>query len=219
MKNLTFPTKITSLLAEEIGLHLGDGSMNYYNDRGLYQLRGHLIDDKKHYNSRIKFLYKKLFNLDLSLREMPSCGVYGFQIWSNELVDYKSKVLNLPLGKKLNFSIPPQISSNNKLAKSFLRGYFDTDGCLYIENKRGKPYPRIEMASISKKFIEQLKIVLKNLGYNFGCYKENREKQGWQNLYRIIIRGEGMAERWFSEVKPQNPKHLEKFNKLKMALP
>ena len=60
-RNIKIPKKITSDLAEETGLHIGDGSMNFYNTKqginGIYQLRGHLIDDKEHYNTRINNLH------------------------------------------------------------------------------------------------------------------------------------------------------------------
>lgn len=216
MKNkMNLPTEISSLLAEEIGWHLGDGSMNYYKGKGFYQLRGHIQDDKGHYLTRIRNVYKTLFNIDVSLREMPSTGVYGFQIWSTKLVDYKNKIIGLPLGKKECFSIPTKIFQNKKLSVHFLRGYFDTDGCLYLEKRNGKLYPRVEMASISEKFIQQLKEVLEYLGFKLSYYIERRQKHGWQDLHRIIIRGNNMVEKWFSEIKPANPKHLKKFNKLK----
>ena len=220
MKNkFKAPKKMNCLLAEEIGLHLGDGSMNYYKNKGLYQLRGHIKDDKAHYILRIRKIYQRLFNINISLREMPSTGVYGFQIWSNELVDYKSKFLGLPLGKKVNFSILSEIVENKEFAKNFLRGYFDTDGCLYLENKNRKFYPRLEMASISETFIKQVEIILHNLGYRFSYYKEPRAKYGWHDLHRISIRGNKMTTKWFSEIKPANPKHIEKFKKLKKSGP
>ena len=215
-KKLTCPQNITPLLAEEIGLHLGDGSMNYYNGRGFYQLRGHISDDKKHYQLRIKNMYKELFNIDVSLREMPSSNVYGFQIWSDKLVDYKHRVLGLPLGKKSKFQIPTEIITSAKLSRSFLRGYFDTDGCLYIENKRGKPYPRIEMASISKEFTNQLNRIMLKMGFRTTHYKENRRKYGWKDIYRIITRGNEMTRKWFLEIEPRNPKHIMKFSELKL---
>ena len=96
------------LQQEEIGLHVGDGSMNFYRSKnktkGLYQLRGHSIDDKLNYYTRIKFLYKYLYNLDISLRHMPSTGVIGFQVWSDALVQFKHKVLGLCLGKKNRYN-------------------------------------------------------------------------------------------------------------------
>ncbi|MBN1275747.1 hypothetical protein JXA12_05670 [Candidatus Woesearchaeota archaeon] len=64
------------------------------------------------------------------------------QIWSDELVTFKES-LGLPLGKKTDFTIPKIILEKNEWVLSFIRGFFDTDGCLYIQNKRGKPYPRL----------------------------------------------------------------------------
>ena len=216
MKNrLTLPKQITPLLAEEIGLHIGDGSMNYYKERGLYQLRGHINDDKDHYVTRIKWLYKRLFNIDVNLRKMPSCGVFGFQIWSNQLVDYKYNLLGLPLGKKNEIFVPTQIILDKGLIRCFLRGYFDTDGCLYIENKNGKHYPRVEMATISGEFAKQLGEMLTNLGFRFSSYVEKRAKYGWKDIFRVRINGIKMSKKWFSEIKPANLKHIDKFKKLR----
>ena len=210
-RRFRIPTGMDALLAEETGLHLGDGSMNYYLGKGFYQLRGHMTDDKDHYKTRIKPLYKKLFNIDVNLREMPSAGVYGFQVWSDELVDYKSRVLGLPLGKKLDFEIPKEIIKEDELCRCFLRGFFDTDGCIYLEKKNEGLYPRVEFSSISKTFTKQLESILLRLGFRFYCYGLDRSKSGWKDIYRIIIRGKPMAMKWFREIKPKNPKHIKKF--------
>jgi hypothetical protein len=109
MKITKFPEKITPELAEETGWHIGDGTMNFYNNagklKGFYQLRGHIEDDKPHYLIRIKPIFKKLYGIDISLREMPSTRVFGFQIWSNELVKFKES-LGLTCGPKLDLIIP-----------------------------------------------------------------------------------------------------------------
>ncbi len=131
-EEIFFPEEMTPDLAEEVGLHLGDGSMNYYSGKGLYQLRGHMEDDKSHYISRIKPLYKLLFNIDISLRDMPSTRVFGFQIWSDKLVNFKKNILGLPVGPKHDFLIPSVIVGNDEFSRSFIRGFFDTDGCLYL---------------------------------------------------------------------------------------
>ncbi len=91
------------------------------------------------------------------------------------------------------------------------RGYFDTDGCLYLEDKRGKPYPRVELVSISSTFMQQVRSVLLQLGFRLCYYKLDRKSLGWQDSHRIIIRGYEMTSKWFNEIKPKNPKHLRKF--------
>lgn len=86
---------ISEELAEEVGWHIGDGSMNFYKQnnrlKGVYQLRGHIEDDKEHYIIRIKPLIKKIYNIDVKLREMPSTRVFGFQVWNDQLVKFKNK--------------------------------------------------------------------------------------------------------------------------------
>jgi intein/homing endonuclease len=217
MKNkISFPEKMNNDLAEEIGLHLGDGSMNYYNGKGLYQLRGHIEDDKPHYILRIKPLYKSLFNIDISLREMSSTGVYGFQIWSDALVNYKYKVLGLPLGPKHEFLIPSTIVENDEFCKAFIRGYFDTDGCLYLEHKNRKLYPRIEMVSICEKFILQLKEIISKLGFRVTYEKKENLPRHKYPLHKLSIRGIEMTKKWFLEIKPANPKHVNKFDRLNL---
>jgi len=143
---INIPNKITSELAEETGWHIGDGSMNYYENhgkvKGIYQLRGHIKDYKQHYLIRIAPIFKKLYDIKLNLREMPSTRVFGFQIWNNKLVKFKQK-LGLPIGKKFNISIPQIFFKEKELKLSVLRGIFDTDGSINLEKKNNKLYPRI----------------------------------------------------------------------------
>src|SRR3989344_3727221 len=165
LKGLVMPESPSSELAEEIGLHLGDGSMNFYKGRGFYQLRGDINSDRAHYESVIKPLYKKLYNLDVNLRDMPSDSVYGFQIWSQALVSFKAHALKLPLGFKRDFDVPWFIIGNDDYKKSFVRGVFDTDGTLYLEKKNGSLYPRIEITTISNLFAQRLLKILKSLDF------------------------------------------------------
>src|SRR3990170_1793939 len=173
MKIEKFPKKIGEELAEESGWHIGDGSMNYYKNqgrmKGLYQLRGHIEDDKPHYLQRIKPIFKNLYGVDISLREMPSTRVFGFQIWNDELVKFKQK-LGLGIGPKLNVRIPDIFLSNNKLKIAVIRGIFDTDGCVYLEHKNNKLYPKMEVTTISPLLAEQLKSIFNELGLRATMY-------------------------------------------------
>lgn len=124
VNSLKLPNKITEELAEETGLHLGDGTMNFYKNKkrikGLFSLRGHIFDDREHYDIRIKGLYKNIYNLNISLRTSKKTGVYGFQKWSDEIVNYKHKELGLPLGKKdTKLSIPKIFLTKKSLKFQF----------------------------------------------------------------------------------------------------
>ena len=218
---MNIPKTITPELAEETGWHIGDGSMNYYvngnKKKGLYQLRGHKLDDVEHYNSRIKTLYKSLFEIDIPLRLMDSTGVYGFQIWSNKLIDFKTE-LGLPTGKKNEISIPKLFLNNKELTKSIIRGIFDTDGCLYLQKRYNKLYPRIKIVTTSKKLAKQLKEQIIQLGIRATSYECKRKNLNWKPLQSIEVRGIVETEKWFSIIKPKNPKFIKKYNYLKQSL-
>lgn len=214
---MKIPSKITPELAEEVGWHIGDGSMNIYKNgnklRGLYQLRGHIEDDKEHYEKRIKPLFKKLFDIDINLREMPSTRVVGFQIWNDDLVKFK-KDLGLPLGKKNSIDIPSKILLNNNLKKAILRGIFDTDGGIYLEKKNGKLYPRMHITTISLELSEQILNLFKELGFRATRYSQLMNKDfNRKRTYILSLRGIKMFHKFIKEIIPQNPKHITKYQK------
>ncbi len=217
-ENITLPEKPSEELAEETGLHIGDGTMNFYMNRGKilgsYALRGHIVDDRRHYDTVIKKLYFRLYGLKLSLREMPNDGVYGFQKWSNDLVNFKNKVLKLTLGKKIDIKIPEVFTNNNQLITSVIRGIFDTDGMIYLEPKYGRLYPRIEISTISKDLGFQINCLLQNIGFRSTIYMENKRKQNnnWKDIYKLSVRGDNMLKKWMNVIEPHNPKHISKFN-------
>lgn len=61
---LILPTSYSNKLAEETGIHIGDGSMNLYkgNRYGDYSYSGHAVDDKEFGKYFIE-LMKRLYNL------------------------------------------------------------------------------------------------------------------------------------------------------------
>lgn len=216
MKISKFPKEISEELAEEVGWHVGDGSMNFYLNRGkskgIYQLRGHIDDDRAHYLKRIKPLFKSLYDIDISLREMPSTRVFGFQVWSDELVKFKQG-LGLPLGFKRDIKIPLAFLSDKKLKVAVLRGIFDTDGGIYLEKKNGKLYPRMEIQTISSVLANQLKEIFNEIGLRATMYQSDVERGNKKDCYTVAIRGAEMFHNFMILIGPQNPKHMEKYNR------
>lgn len=213
MNSLKIPTKITEELAEEVGLHIGDGTMGFYNNhnkvKGSFALRGHITEDKQHYNTRIKYLYKRLYSLTVSLHDMPSTGCYGFQLWSDNIVNYKNK-LGLPLGPKEQIFIP-EIFLNPTFSKAVVRGIYDTDGCLYLEPKRNKLYPRIKIAQSSRILAIQIKEILTENSIRATLYTDKRKNTSWEDLHIIEVRGYEHAKLFLEEIRPYNQKHLRKW--------
>ena len=208
--------KINSELAEEVGWHIGDGSMNYYKNskkmKEFYQLRGHIEDDKPHYLKRIKPLFESLYGIKISLRDMPSTRVFGFQIWNNDLIKFKKK-LGLPLGKKFNVFIPGVFLQSDALKIAVIRGIFDTDGGIYLEKKNGKLYPKMEIQTISYVLSEQLLKTLRGLGFRATRHSWLNPIGNRKRAYVISVRGVDMFRKFMNEINPQNFKHQEKYKK------
>lgn len=204
-------------LAEETGWHIGDGSMNFYNRngklKGIYQLRGHIEDDRAHYVERIKPLFESLYGMKISLREMPSTRVFGFQIWNDELVKFKQKI-GLPVGKKFDVSIPKALLESDELKGAVIRGIFDTDGGINLEKKNNKLYPRVYITTICPTLANQLKMIFNELGLRATLYSGIQNKElNRQREYRITIRGDEMLCKFMRIIEPKNPKHMAKFQK------
>mgnify|MGYP001611090097 FL=1 len=215
---MQIPGDISLELAEEVGWHIGDGSMNYYKNRGkvkgLYQLRGHIEDDKEHYEKRIKPLFEELFGVKLSIREMPSTRVVGFQIWNNDLINFK-KNLGLPLGHKYEVKIPKKFLANESLKKAVIRGIFDTDGGICLQKKNNKLYPRVYITTISLTLSFQLLRLFDELGIRATKYSQLYNKKfNRKRSYIITIRGVEMFHKFIKEIEPKNPKHMAKYQKL-----
>lgn len=206
---IQLPNEPTPNLAEEFGIHIGDGSMNLYKNKGLTSIA---IDPRdKDYMNFIKGLYKKLYNVDVKLRTWSRA--YGFQLSSTELVEFKNK-FGLPLGKKENIKIPEWIKKNKQFQKACLRGIFDTDGTLYIETKYNKPYPRIQISSISEPLIEDIYSILIDFEFKVSKWKETFKNKNWKPRYVIALRGYKQLQKWMKEIGSNNPKNLIKLKKL-----
>lgn len=206
--------EINEDLAEETGIHIGDGSMNVYRGIYSYTLACHYIDDKEYINNIVVPLYEKIYGVRPNVR-IWSKGAYGFRIHSQKVVNFKSDILNLPLGKKSSIKIPIQILKKENLRKAFLRGFVSTDGSVntFLANKR-KVYPRIEMCNVSKELMNQINKILTELGFKTSMWTINKNKPGWREGLRLTVNGFGMLEKWNNEIGFNNPKQTKKVMQL-----
>ncbi len=60
---IRFPNHLNNKLAHFLGIHIGDGFMNYYENKKDYRIvySGHSINEKKWYENVLKKLIKNLF--------------------------------------------------------------------------------------------------------------------------------------------------------------
>src|SRR3989344_3735986 len=189
-KELILPEKMSKELAEEIGIHLGDGCLslgkNYFSAKGTNL-------EVEYYQNYIKSLYKKLYNLNLNVKQFDS--VSGFEIYSKGLFEFKNKVLGIPYGEKVErIEIPKEIldSKNKEIYRACIRGIFDTDGCIYLSKE--DTYTVLSITIKSKKLIDQLEDMLKKLGFLPTKYK-----------WSLYLNGVILLKKWVNEINSNNP--------------
>lgn len=205
-RKLILPNKLSPELAEEIGLHLGDGTLsknkNYFSVRGGYA-------EEDYYTDYILPLYKNIYNINPPLlKRSLACG---FEISSKGIKEFKSKVLGITTGVKTYvIEVPSCIieSKDKKIYNAFLRGLIDTDGCYYYNEK--KQYPVISLGLKSIPLLKKVNEILKLLGYKPYFHKKS---------YQIQINGFPQFKKWTDEIGSSSPKNKKRIANIKSKLP
>lgn len=202
--------KLTEDIAELIGLHTGDGTL-YNTSRGLvWELRGSL-QEKCYYDIHITSLMKRIFlgeSFNAKFRSGGKHGCYGIQSSKKCISKLLIDLGFSPGTKTYSVRIPEAIKSTQTtgLKFAFLRGLFDTDGCLRfdkLKNNKLYTYPKIEFDFASKNLRDDLFTLLNELKLNAHI---------WGKLsYHLCLPGEKNLHDFMYLVKPKNTKHLKKY--------
>jgi DNA-binding transcriptional regulator WhiA len=113
--------------AELVGAILGDGHLHTKND--LITIVGSL-EDLDYYKDNLMPLFKENFGKEPALKRRNDRNAYYLLLSSKETMNFLTEKIGLKRGSKVNASVPKIALSNKNLARAFLRGLFDTDGCL-----------------------------------------------------------------------------------------
>ena len=210
-KKIKLPQKMTPELAEEVGMHFGDGFLS--DKRYEYRLKGNPKDEKEYYQSYIKPLFKKLFNIEINLKDFKTS--YGFELKSRAIWEFKTKVIGIKSGNKYNLYVPETIKVNSiEILSAFIRGLFDTDGTICFKSKYGYKnyYPTIEITLFSKKVIKEVMEILNMLGFE----PKVSTTRGYE---RISLNGISRFKKYEQLIGWSSPKNLNKVNEWKIQYP
>ena len=222
-KGIWIPKNISEDLAYLSGILVGDGHIRIRLDKHDYIIKcvGNPKDEKELYHQVIGPCIERVFGFKPIIRYQDQNTTYGFVFRSKNIVLYLTKIIGLVHGKKdQNLGIPFAIKQKPELLIPFIRGLFDTDGCICFK-KRYKLYPNypvISLSSQSKKLIQEVSFILKSLGFKLVetyDYKrdDNRMINGYTIINRIEMNGRTNFEKWLSTINFYSPKHLEKIKK------
>lgn len=223
MKNINIPSKINNDLAYLCGVITGDGSINYRENKKEYSIKcvGNPKDEKEFYSKILRPKIKIIFNCNVILKYHDSKTTYGFTIYSKKLFEYLTNIIKLPYGKKYDkLSIPKIFLCKNEFVNNFIKGLYDTDGCISFKKKhKEKPYyPVITLSSKNKELIKSVSSFLKIYKlkpveiYDYKV-KDLRVQLGYTIINRIELNGKTNLNIWNNEFGFLNPKHLAKIKK------
>tara|TARA_Y100000310_G_scaffold273090_1_gene288373 strand:+ start:1784 stop:2554 length:771 start_codon:yes stop_codon:yes gene_type:complete len=210
--------------AELVGLSFSDGGLTYRSNSNKvkFQLRGHLVEDRDHYDSYIIPLFNKEIMFPIFLRKVgivfsKSKTFYGLTVESVN-IEKPLNFLGIPSGVKKELPIPSWIKNNKKYLVRFLRGFFDTDGCIFcqknysIKNNEFHNQIRIQLSCSSKKLMKEIHNLLKILNIKSLLIKyQSKKYKNWKAMYIVKVSGGIQVEKWFKIIGSKNPKHITKY--------
>ncbi|MBU1120975.1 hypothetical protein KJ660_03805 [Candidatus Micrarchaeota archaeon] len=213
-KQIRFPKVMNKDLAEELGIHLGDGCLLYYENS---RQKGYVYSVTSGHNERaylekvVMPLMKKLYNLKSRVKTKRTSLVVEYH---SKALFYFKRFLGVNSGPKVDIKIPTCVFQSNFIF-DFIRGLFDTDGCLHFQKKYKKIhyYPALNFTSKSKKLVCQVNEVLLKNGFTTSLIldTEGIASNGTPcKTSRIFLYGNKNLERWIELIGFSNPKNIRK---------
>ena len=193
-------------LSELTGVILGDGHL--HKKSNCITIVGSL-EDIYYYKNRVIPLFEELFNMKPKLRRRNDRNAYYLHLENKKVFEFLTKEVGLVRGNKTNAKIPRFVLNDKKMKKCFLRGLYDTDGCLKFskQTKEINYYPRVQFDFKKSNFAHQIGNILNKVDFKYGKWEENINNE----LVFYHISGNDNLERWFRIIKPKNPVHISKY--------
>ncbi len=200
-RKIKIPREITSDLAEEIGIHVGDGNIYSAIQKdgfrsSQYTISGDLTDEYEYHTNHIKKLFKKLYNIEPSLLKRINKNNIDSRIKSKAIIEFKTKILGLPIGSKRNITIPKEILKNDEFKRRFVVGIIDTDFSITKSLAITGKLHSLKLVKQISNILEENQIThILNIYEDYGRFYINK-----QGAIRII-----------KDWKLNNSKHLSKY--------
>ena len=196
------------MLSELLGIMLGDGCLSSSGSKYFVYICGHKTNDFKYHDQITRKLFKELFDKDIKIQFRSDENTLFIRFSDKEIFNFLRKYL--PVGSKYEkMKVPKVVRADLKYANCLIRGFFDTDGCIILskQHRKNPYYPRIEIPSKSRKFLEEILKILKSQGF-YGSISRKA------NCARLEIPGFANLERWESHVGTNHSLKKQKIAKI-----
>ncbi len=202
--------KHTAELAEIMGIILGDGGL-YAIHRNKFSLIVTLNKLERKYLRYVKSLCENHF-YPYKFYAFDAAHSLMLQSQSTYIGKYMLEA-GMRLGDKIRSGVAmPEWIFQEKLLKYFIRGMFDTDGCIY---RKYDNYAQIEFKLGSYPLISSVRRALAELNFNPTKIQEHFHSKGGAGInWKFYLSRQQEIKRFFEEIQPMNQKHLARFNKI-----
>ncbi len=189
-QDIFIPNRHTARLAEFFGIMLGDGHVSHF------QTTVELGSKEEAYAIAVADIMEELFGC------RPTIGVRanGYRtvyLGSVRLTTWLKKEGLVSNKVKAQVGVPAWICANDGYVRAFLRGFFDTDGSIYLLRYG----IQISLTNHSLPLLRALHSMLISLEY----------APSRLSTWRIYLTRRKDVLRFFREIHPRNPKHVSRF--------
>jgi len=179
---------------------------------------GNNITEREFYEKFLTPMIERLFGLKTKIKSFKNTCY--LRIYSKKLVEFKSRIIGLPIGSKSKLTHLPKIivSQGTDSIKYMLAGLFDSDGSVSLIRKDDKLYPVLSITLKNKKIIKQVKEILTHLSIKCNCYKDrryDRRIKKFTTVWKLYINGFRNLMKFIDQIPIKNPNHLRKIELLR----
>ncbi len=150
-KKINLPLNITESQAELVGIMFGDGNITIRRFTYLINITCNSKKDLE-YSKYITKIFIKEFDIIPKVYTYPNKSAMILYIHSKVLVAYFNNTLKITSGPKRLGYIPDYILSDKTFLIAFIRGLFDTDGCVTFQNDKKYRYVLLKICTIHELF-------------------------------------------------------------------
>ena len=194
-QNITIPTRYSNKLAEFFGVMLGDGHLTHFQI--VITLGSKEIEYVRYVAQLITDIFEVPARIATRRKTSHASTYHNVYIGSVQATAWLRKEGLVSNKVKEQVDSPKWIFSKKSYKQHFLRGFFDTDGSVYLL-RHG-----IQIAFIcySRPLLEALQLMLRQLEYSPSAISNNR----------VYITRRKQIRRFFKEIAPANPKHQRRY--------
>ena len=202
---------------ELVGVLLGNGYIYYKPPHHHIEISGNATEDRPYLVGYLSRLLQNLCNDKIHLYEHhdKKGKAIRLTVYSKDLVTYFINEVGIVCGKRKAeiAEIPRRLLGVEwDKTKLIIRGFADTDGCVFFAQKgtyQKHLYPMIEIRSASPTLLNQFQHLLQSHG--FTPRLRLVKSQYMSKASYLYLSGKKQFLKWICEIGFSNPKHLTKY--------